>query len=317
MSNSPDITADIQFDSPWKTAIETYFPDFMAFFFPQIFADIDWSRGFEFLDQELQQVVRDAELGKRLADKLVRVWRLSGEETWVLIHIEVQSSEQAEFSFRMYVYNYRLSDKYNVPIVSLAILGDERSSWRPQQYQRQLWGCSVDFQFPIAKLLDYGRNWQGLEESSNPFAIVVMAHLKAQETRNDGQQRKLWKFTLIRRLYEQGYGRQDILNLYRFIDWLLELPEGLELEFQREIEQFEQERQMTYISSIERNAVQRERQGEVEALLVAKFGELDAELTGLVAPIMVLSVSDRARLTLQIAQMSREELIAQLQPPGE
>jgi hypothetical protein len=74
---------------------------------------------------------------------------------------------------------------------------------------------------------------------------------------------------------------------------------------------------MTYISSIERNAVQRERQGEVEALLVAKFGELDAELTGLVAPIMVLSVSDRARLTLQIAQMSREELIAQFQPPGE
>jgi hypothetical protein len=116
MSNSPDIiTPDIQFDSPWKTAIETYFPDFMAFFFPQIYADIDWSRGFEFLDQELQQVVRDAELGKRLADKLVRVWRLSGEETWVLIHIEVQSAEQAEFSFRMYVYNYRLSDKYNVP----------------------------------------------------------------------------------------------------------------------------------------------------------------------------------------------------------
>jgi hypothetical protein len=290
----------------------------MAFFFPQIHADIDWSRGFEFLDQELQQVVRDAELGRRLADKLVRVWRLSGEETWVLIHIEVQSSEQAEFSFRMYVYNYRLSDKYNVPIVSLAILGDERSSWRPQQYQRQLWGCSVDFQFPIAKLLDYGGNWQALEESSNPFAVVVMAHLKAQETRNDGQQRKLWKFTLIRRLYEQGYERQDILNLYRFIDWLLELPEGLELAFQQEIEQFEQERQMTYISSIERNAEQKGRQEgrqeEVEALLIAKFGELDAELTGLVAPIMALSVSDRARMILQL---SREELIAQLQPPSQ
>jgi hypothetical protein len=310
MSNSSDITPDIQFDSPWKTAIETYFPDFMAFFFPQIHADIDWSRGFEFLDQELQQVVRDAELGKRLADKLVRVWRLSGEETWVLIHIEVQSAEQAEFSFRMYVYNYRLGDKYNVPIVSLAILGDERSSWRPQQYQRQLWGCSVDFQFPIAKLLDYGRNWQTLEESRNPFAVVVMAHLKAQETRNDGQQRKLWKFTLIRRLYEQGYERQDILNLYRFIDWLLELPEGLELAFQREIEQFEQERQMTYISSIEQNAARK----EVEAFLVARFGELDAELAGLVAPIMALSVSDRARMILQL---SREELIAQIQPPSE
>jgi hypothetical protein len=127
--------------------------------------------------------------------------------------------------------------------------------------------------------------------------VVVMAHLKAQETRNDGQQRKLWKFTLTRRLYEQGYERQDILNLYRFIDWLLELPEGLELEFQQEIEQFEQERQMTYISSIERNAeqkgLQKGLQKEVEALLMAKFGELDAELTGLVAPIMAIAARCR------------------------
>jgi hypothetical protein len=196
MSNALDVTPDIQFDSPWKTAIETYFPDFMAFFFPQIHADIDWSRGFEFLDQELQQIVRDAELGKRLADKLVKVWQLGGEETWVLAHIEVQSSEQSEFSKRMYVYNYRLSDKYNIPVVSLAVLGDERATWRPHQYQVQLWGCSVNFQFPIVKLLDYGENWQSLEESSNPFAVVVMAHLKAQETRQDGQQRKVWKVHL-------------------------------------------------------------------------------------------------------------------------
>jgi hypothetical protein len=115
-------------------------------------------------------------------------------------------------------------------------------------------------------------------------------------------------------LYEQGYERRDILNLYRFIDWLLELPEGLELAFQQEIEQFEQERQMTYISSIERNAEQKGRQEEIEALLVAKFGELDAELAGLVIPIMALSVSDRARMILQL---SREELIAQIQPPSE
>jgi hypothetical protein len=317
MTNPSDVTPDIQFDSPWKTAIETYFPDFMAFFFPQIHADIDWSRGFEFLEQELQQVVRDAELGKRLADKLAKVWRLSGEESWVMAHLEVQNTEESIFPKRMYVYNYRIGDKYDVPVASLAILGDERSSWRPNQYQTDLWGCSVNFQFPVVKLLDYGEDWQALEASRNPFAVVVMAHLKAQETRNDGQQRKLWKFTLTRRLYEQGYERLDILNLYRFIDWLLELPEGLELEFQQQIEQFEQERQMTYISSIERMAEQRVRHEEVESLLKAKFGEIDAELAMVIEPIMALSVSDRARLTLQIAQMSREELIAQFQPPSE
>ncbi|UZQ54604.1 hypothetical protein OOK60_00570 [Trichothermofontia sichuanensis B231] len=32
---------------------------------------IDWSRPHEFLDTELQQVVRDASVGRRFADKLV------------------------------------------------------------------------------------------------------------------------------------------------------------------------------------------------------------------------------------------------------
>ena len=62
------------FDSPWKDVVETYLPEFIAFFFPDAYSQIDWKRGFEFLDQELRQVVRDAELGKRFVDKLVKVY---------------------------------------------------------------------------------------------------------------------------------------------------------------------------------------------------------------------------------------------------
>jgi hypothetical protein len=194
-----------EYDSPWKEILEAYFQDFMQFFFPQIHDDIDWSRGYDFLDQELRQVVRDAELGKRLADKLVKVWKLSGEETWVLIHIEIQNQEEGQFSERIFIYYYRLRDKYNQPIASLAILGDERD-------------CRVTFEFPMVKLLDYEARWEELEASRNPFAIAVMAHLKTKATRNDAQARKEWKFRLTRRLYEQGYERQDILNLFRFLD---------------------------------------------------------------------------------------------------
>jgi hypothetical protein len=100
-------------------------------------------------------VVRDAELGKRLADKLVKVWKRSGEETWVLIHAEIQNQEESDFSKRIFVYYYRLLDKYDRPIVSLAILGDERSTWRPQPYQAELWGCEVNFRFPIVKLVNW------------------------------------------------------------------------------------------------------------------------------------------------------------------
>jgi hypothetical protein len=66
----------------------------MQFFFSDAYADIDWSRQPVFLDKELQQVVRGAATGRRYVDKLVKVWRLGGEETWVLIHIEVQGRER-------------------------------------------------------------------------------------------------------------------------------------------------------------------------------------------------------------------------------
>ena len=62
------------YDSPWKEVLERYFEQFIAFFVPQARGDIDWSRGYEFLDKELQQVVREAAAGRHVVDKLVRVW---------------------------------------------------------------------------------------------------------------------------------------------------------------------------------------------------------------------------------------------------
>ena len=146
------------YDSPWKEILESYFPDFMAFFFPQAHQAIDWPKGYESLDKELQQIVRDAELGKRLADKLMKVWRLNGEEQIVLIHTEIQASHDPAFAKRMYTYNYRLFDRYDRPVVSLAVLGDESQASRPDTYRYTLWGCEVGIRFPAIKLIDYNAN---------------------------------------------------------------------------------------------------------------------------------------------------------------
>jgi len=107
---------------------------FLALFFTQADSEIDGGRGYESLDTELQHVVRDAELGRRVVDKLVKVWLKDGREQWVLIHVEVQTSEEANFAKRMYVYNYRLFDRYNREVVSLAVLGDDNPCWRPDSF---------------------------------------------------------------------------------------------------------------------------------------------------------------------------------------
>jgi hypothetical protein len=143
------------YDSPWKEMLDGYFPAFMAFFFPEAHADIDWTRGYESLDTELQQIVRDAALGTRLADKLMRVWRRDGIEQVVLVHTEIQGTREADFAKRIYVYNYRLFDRYDRPVVSLAVLGDASPTWRPTRYEQSLWGCRVGIEFPVVKLRDY------------------------------------------------------------------------------------------------------------------------------------------------------------------
>ena len=58
------------YDSPWKEVLEIYFEQFVQFFFTNAHADIDWQRGYEFLDKELQKVVHDSSLGRRYGDKL-------------------------------------------------------------------------------------------------------------------------------------------------------------------------------------------------------------------------------------------------------
>jgi len=278
-----------EFDSPWKDVIERYFEDFIQFFLPQADGEIEWSRGFEFLDTELQQVVRDAELGRRLADKLVKVWLTGGEEAWVLIHLEVQSQEESGFTERMFVYHYRIYDRYKRRVASIAILGDERSSWRPNQFELELWGCEVMFKFPVVKLIDYQQQWSVLEVSSNPFATVVMAHLKAQATRQASLERKQWKLALTRQLYEKGYERQDVINLFEFIDWVMSLPSELEQEFQQELSQYEEERRMPYITSVERIGIQKGiKQGLLKGISLGLMRKFGSEGLGILPEISAL-----------------------------
>jgi hypothetical protein len=263
------------YDSPWKELIEAYFPQFMAFFFPQAHADIDWSRGWESLDQELQQVVRDAEMGRRLADKLFKVWRRNGEEQIVLVHIEVQGEPEEDFPLRMFLYNYRIFDRHGKPVVSLAVLGDDRPDWRPESYGWELWGCRMGIRFPVVKLRDYDERWEELEASSNPFAPAVMAHLATRRTRRDPQDRLQWKTRLVRRLYERGHERQEILDLFRFLDWLLALPPELEERFQDDLKQFEAELNMPYVTNIERRGIE---QGIQQGLLQGEASVLRRQL---------------------------------------
>ncbi len=220
------------------------------------------------------------------------------------MHLELQNIGESDFAERMFVYNYRLRDRYNLPVASLAVLGDEKADWRPNTFSSELWDCQIDFRFPIVKLLDYGQDWAALEQSTNPFAIVVMAHLKAKETRKDLGDRQRWKLILAKQLYQKGFARTDVINLLRFIDWVIQLPQDLEKSFWQEIYSYQEETNMPYVTSLERMAKEEGlRDGLLAGIAVAlqlRFGEAGSQLLPeirTIEPVATLQAIQEALLT--------------------
>ncbi len=252
-------------DEAWKHVLNVYFQSFMCFFFPDLAKKIDWAAGYEMLDQELLKIASDSVISARRVDKLIKVKSLDGQHCLVLLHVEVQNTKDKHFEPRLFQYFYRLCDLYDLPVLTLAILADDRVNWRPDHYTKEVWGHPVcHFQFLISKLLDYKGQEDQLTEMDNPFGTVVAAHLAGLKTRSKPEERYTSKLALTRQLYDKGLGREAIINLYTFIDGILTLPESLANRYNDSIEAIEQERNMAYVTSIEQRGIQ---QGLQQGLL--------------------------------------------------
>ncbi|MBS1809378.1 MAG: DUF4351 domain-containing protein [Acidobacteria bacterium] len=260
-------------DNAWKDVLNQFFREFMEFFFPAIASEIDWTRGYEFLDKELEQITRDHRIGRKLADKLVKVWLRDGREQWLLIHLEVQGAIRQDFAKRVYIYNYRIFDRYDAAVISIVLLTDGSAALKQLTWQAGRWGCELMFRFPVVSIAGYKSRWAELEAAHNPFAIAVMAHLRAKQARGDNLRKLDWKRELIFRLYERGYSHLEIYTFFRFVDWVMILPKELEQKLKTELHQYEENKHMPYISSWERFAMEEGRQQGLEQGLEQGLGQ--------------------------------------------
>ena len=306
---------DDDFDTPWKEVVMHHFPEFMAFYFPLAHAAIDWSRPHTFLDQELAALSRDAALGKRVLDKLVRVHTHDCGEQWVLVHLEVQGRHDRAFAERMYVYNYRVYDRYRCPVASLALLADGSRAWRPSSFGWRLLGCELRLDFPVVKLRDFSDRIDELLTQENPFALVTVAHLLAMRSKGRDHWRRSAKWRLAKLLYQRNWSRQRIIDLYRVIDWIMRLPTGLDARLRHGLLLLERRSAMTYLSSMERIGMELghqrgleegrqegRKEGRQEAwfdllslLLRQRFGELDVNVVARLAAADVGELTNWAR----------------------
>src|SRR5207302_4910505 len=104
-------------------------------------------------------------------------------------------------------------------------------------------------------------------------ATVVLAHLKARETQGNPTNRHTWKLRLVRGLYERGFSAKDVRDLFRLIDWMMELPPPLREVFWKELTNIQEERRMPFITTPERVGHCRGMRRSIELLLRMRFGD--------------------------------------------
>jgi len=251
-------------DELWKAIIEELFVWLMRFFYPDEIHLFDLSKGFEFLDKELIRLFPEAKNTRRYADKLIKVYMRDGSTKWILIHIEVQGYADPNFAKRMFIYFYRILDKYQKPITALAIFTDKIKSFHPKKYETTFLRTKLTYEFDTYKLLD--KTPEDFADMTNPFAAVMeTAWYALQNDTLDDDHLFNFKFNLIRRLKEQGHDNDLIRRVFRFIEYYVsfENPE-INRKFEKEINTILQNKepmgiQETVLANVRRQTIEEER----------------------------------------------------------
>ncbi|MEZ6142925.1 MAG: hypothetical protein R3B84_20365 [Zavarzinella sp.] len=214
-----------EFDSPWKETLENFLPDIFEILFPQWYPTFDWAKGFRSLDTELRTLLPDSEAGMVRADALFEVYDLEhpGQTVTIFVHFEVQAQQDDRFAARMAEYYWRIRQKYGLNVSSFAILADENPTWRVDRNVLSCKGTQNEFVFNSVKLLDFVGRMDELTAHHSPVGLVVAASIQSLLTHGIAELRFADKCRLLRQLIERNLTPDEVWEIMRLLDWLLEL----------------------------------------------------------------------------------------------
>lgn len=120
----------------------------------------------------------------------------------------------------MYIYHYRIFDRYRKRIAAMVIFSGEFKTYHPTQYYSEFLGTESIFRFKTYKILD--QDEEELSRSKNPFAFVILTvllALKKRKNNNNEDEDDLLqlKIELTRKLLDQKSPKPVIRDIYHFI----------------------------------------------------------------------------------------------------
>jgi hypothetical protein len=300
---------DSDYDGAWKEALRRFLRAFLAMYFPVEFAAIDWTVEPEWCDKELSQVIGQAGKRNRRVDVLVKVRLLDGQEQWILVHLEIQSSYEEEFAARISLYNAGISWLCQRRVVTLVVLADLRRGWVPDEDHFQVGGFESRLKFPVCKLI--GRLETDWRDDHSLPVLVARAQIEALRTAGDPEGRYRAKRKLVLGLYDLGYNAHEVREIFLLLDWMMHLRLDLEKQLTREIIEYEETRKMPYVTSVERFLQERaeargEARGEarvVLSLLAEVCGDLPDDCEDRVRQLPVPAMDKLAKALLRFQSL--------------
>jgi len=289
-------TQEINHDRLFKELLSTFFIEFIELFFPEIVNDLD-SQSLQLLDKE---VFTDVTSGEKHVVDLVAQVRFQGEESCFLIHIEVQSSSQAEFSRRMFRYFARLYEKYYLPIYPIALFSYEQPKRQESNtHQVEFINFKVlEFNYRVVQLNRL--NWRDFIRQENPVAVALMAKMQIQP-----EERAQVKAECLRLLVTLKLNPAKMKLISGFVDSYLRLSSEEEKRFQGYIQAFkpqQQEEIMEIVTSWMEQGIEQGQKGEAITLILRQLsrrvGKVPPELETAIHNLALTQLEDLAEALL-------------------
>ena len=171
-------------DELWKEFLSVSFYNMLRSVLPDLANVADTTKPVRFLETELRRLARFTRRysanppdSRKFVDILAEIPLTSGENAWILLHVEIQGRGGKEnFPLRMHRYRCLLEGRFNRPVAGLAILVQPIPADQTEGvYRWEGYGSEVTYRYPVFRI--YEGDEDALRKSVRAVVRVAEASL--------------------------------------------------------------------------------------------------------------------------------------------
>jgi Putative transposase, YhgA-like len=224
-----DLGFDADFDTYWKETLDMV-QFAVAFFFPKLYPEVDWTQDYKPLEQELRNLRIQGKKGEKRIDKLFRLKLLDGAEHFIFLHFEAELEPDANFPKRVFEYFCKLIARYGLVKCTVLTLyvGDKPTS-KFNSFTFDNHGTKVYLGFNTYVIA--AQKEADLIASDNPIALFVLANLYVIQSKGNPVLRRELKEKFFDILAKKNISEDVIRKVVIFVEYFIRLKPNEEAPF--------------------------------------------------------------------------------------